>query len=571
MDNIRFLLMLALAFISFSLYQSWTKDYGEPEFVQELSNNQLGKDAPLAPVISDANNSEDAIPTQSAVTESDDSLPATVSGLQTQKEETPDTQIVDTNSIVKVKTDVFNLQISTEGGTILSSWLEKYPVSLDTPDIKFQLTDGKMPRLYIAQSGLLTQKGKQAPTHKAKYTAEKSNYTMHDGDDQLEVKLNWTDGNGVTVSKIFTFTRGSYAIKVRHVVNNQSSENWLGNEYVQFQRTEVGELNQNKFIYTYLGGAIYTEADKYKKIKFYDMRDANLDVETKGGWVGMLQHYFLGAWVPAAEQVNHFYSKVLSNNRFILGSQSPVATVAPGQTHQFESQLVLGPKLQDELKAIAPGLNLSVDYGWLTVLAQPMFWLLQHIHSLLGNWGWSIIILTILIKSAFFKLSAASYKSMANMRKMAPRLQALKDRYGDDKQRMNQAMMDMYKKEKINPLGGCLPMLVQIPFFISLYWVLLESVELRQAPFIFWLNDLSIADPYYVLPLLMGITMFAQQKLNPAPMDPVQAKIMMSLPIVFTVFFAFFPAGLVLYWVVNNLLSITQQWYITSKIVDESA
>ncbi|MCW9078710.1 MAG: membrane protein insertase YidC, partial [Gammaproteobacteria bacterium] len=279
-----------------------------------------------------------------------------------------------------------------------------------------------------------------------------------------------------------------------------------------------------------------------------------------------IQHYFLGALIPPRGEQQHYYGKNLSNGRAVIGGYGPAKTVAPGAGASFTGTVFLGPKLQAELAELAEGLDLTVDYGFLVFIAKPMYWVLEQIHSFVGNWGWTIIIFTILIKLAFFKLSETSYRSMANMRKMTPRIQALKDRYGDDKQRMQQAMMELYKTEKINPLGGCLPMLVQMPFFIALYWVLLESVELRQAPWILWINDLSIKDPYFVLPVIMGVSMFVQQKLNPPPPDPMQAKIMMALPLVFTAMFAFFPSGLVLYWVVNNLLSITQQWVITKRI-----
>jgi YidC/Oxa1 family membrane protein insertase len=280
----------------------------------------------------------------------------------------------------------------------------------------------------------------------------------------------------------------------------------------------------------------------------------------------MLQHYFLGAMIPEADEPQRYYTKTLSNARYVIGMISPPRTVAADAGTTFSTRMFLGPKLQDEMKQVAPGLELTVDYGMLTVLAQPLFWLLKTIHNFVGNWGWAIVLVTVIIKLAFYKLSETSYKSMANMRKMAPRLQSLKERYGDDRQKLNQAMMELYKKEKINPLGGCLPIVVQIPVFIALYWVLLESVELRQAPFMLWITDMSAPDPYYILPLLMGATMLIQQKLNPAPLDPIQAKVMMVLPVVFTVFFAFFPSGLVLYWVVNNALSITQQWVITKRI-----
>jgi len=311
---------------------------------------------------------------------------------------------------------------------------------------------------------------------------------------------------------------------------------------------------------------IYSPEEKYEKIQFGDMTDTNLARDIKDGWAAMIQHYFLGALIPATGEVNHYYTRVIDGNRYVLGLVGPTLTIPNGGSQAFNSRIFIGPKLQDHLATVAPGLELTVDYGMLTVIAKPIFWLVEKIHDFVGNWGWSIILLTLIIKLAFYKLSETSYRSMAQMRKMAPRLQALKERYGDDRQKLNQAMMDMYRTEKINPLGGCLPIVIQIPVFISLYWVLLESVEMRQAPFILWLTDLSAKDPYFVLPLIMGITMFIQQKLNPAPLDPMQAKVMMLLPFIFTVFFAFFPSGLVLYWVTNNVLSIAQQWVITKRV-----
>jgi YidC/Oxa1 family membrane protein insertase len=353
-------------------------------------------------------------------------------------------------------------------------------------------------------------------------------------------------------------------VEVEHQVRNLGDEDWSARPYHQLQRTPLQQ--QSRFLYTYTGGVLYSPEEKYQKISFDDMQDENLNRDVKGGWAAMIQHYFLSAWIPPAEQTARYYSRALQGERYVIGMIGPAMNVAAGSDQASQMRLFVGPKLQHVMEEVAPGLELTVDYGMLTILAQPIFWLLENIHALVGNWGWAIIILTILIKLAFYKLSETSYKSMANMRKLAPRLQALKERYGDDKQKLNQAMMDMYKKEKINPLGGCLPILVQIPVFIALYWVLLESVEMRQAPFMLWIQNLSAPDPYYVLPLIMGATMLIQQKLNPAPMDPIQAKVMMILPIVFTVFFAFFPAGLVLYWVVNNALSIAQQYVITKRV-----
>jgi YidC/Oxa1 family membrane protein insertase len=332
-------------------------------------------------------------------------------------------------------------------------------------------------------------------------------------------------------------------------------------------RTLVESKGLLTTIPTFTGGAIYTPEDKYEKISFDDMAENPLRRDVTGGWVAMMQHYFVASWMPGAEARSRFYSTDLGYKRFAIGYQNLVPTsIAPGDTGRLTAQLYVGPKEHKRLTKLAEGMELTVDFGWLTVISAPLFWLLVVIHDWVRNWGWAIIILTVLIKLAFYPLSAASYKSMANMRRLQPKMKSIKERYGKDRQRMNQAMMELYKTEKINPLGGCLPIVIQIPVFIALYWVLLESVEMRQAPFALWLRDLSTPDPYYVLPIIMGATMFLQQQLNPAPLDPIQKKVMTFLPLVFTIFFLFFPAGLVLYWVVNNILSIAQQWHITRRI-----
>jgi len=331
------------------------------------------------------------------------------------------------------------------------------------------------------------------------------------------------------------------------------------------------ESNQgSKLMPTFTGGAYYSESSKFKKLAFDDMEKEPLKLETSNGWVGLLQHYFVSAWIPKEGMLRDFYTKKLSDDIYLIGTKSALPTIAPGASLVVPARLFSGPQLQDELKATAPGLEYTVDYGWLTIVATPLFWLLSQIHDLVKNWGVAIILLTIFIKAAFFKLSASSYRSMAQMRELAPRLQAMKEKFGDDRQKMQMAMMDLYKKEKINPMGGCLPILIQIPVFIALYWVLLGSVELRHAPFFGWIKDLSAIDPYYILPILMGATMIIQTRLNPKPTDPLQAKIMTWMPVVFSVFFFFFPAGLVLYWLVNNVLSIWQQWYINKKIHAEN-
>ncbi|MCU7960677.1 MAG: membrane protein insertase YidC [gamma proteobacterium symbiont of Bathyaustriella thionipta] len=545
MDNQRLLLTIALFFIGFLLYQQWQLDYGpKPQVVTQTEIN-----TPSNSTVSPASGS-DEIPNIDVP----DKKTASVLKPESGKGE-----------MIQVETDLLKLEINTQGGSIEKLWLKDYPVALDKKDEPFELMNNQPPNLFLAQSGLIGEAVK-VPSHTNLYMASAKSYRMQDGQDTLEFSLQWQGQDGIKVEKVFRFHRNSYVVDVEHKVVNDSTQNIKLKEYRQFQRTEAAEPGQSKFIHTYLGGVIYTPENHYEKIEFSDMLEANLKRQVSGGWVAMLQHYFLGAWVPPSDQTHVFFTQTLSQNRYVIGIVSSNQVVEPGKQAAFKGLMFAGPKLQDELAEVAPGLDLTVDYGFLTVLAQPIYWAMKFIHSIFGNWGWSIIFLTFLIKLAFYKLSEKSYKSMANMRKLAPRMKALKERFGDDKQRLNQAMMDMYKTEKINPLGGCLPIVVQIPVFISLYWVLLESVELRQAPFIFWIHDLSAQDPYYILPLIMGISMFIQQKLNPAPMDPMQAKVMMALPFIFTVFFAFFPSGLVLYWVVNNILSISQQWVITKRI-----
>ncbi|MEW8625905.1 MAG: membrane protein insertase YidC [Candidatus Thiodiazotropha sp.] len=553
MDNLRLILFFTLAFLGLLIYQAWQQDYGIP--AQREAEQAARQNGNLATPQS----SEDSgVPT--AAVKAD--LPqaagggAVPGGMESGQN----------GQVIHVMTDLLKLEISTQGGTVQRADLLQYFESLDTPDLKVELLSPSGSDLYIAQSGLIGSEKGKAPSHEAIYQSEQTSYEMDENQDQLIIPMVWKSPDGVTVTKQFTLNRGSYLIDVDYLIENQSGESWAARDYGQLQRAEPDGDGSGFTTYTYTGGVYYNPKDKYEKVDFDDMASKKLDIDTDRGWLAMIQHYFLSAWIPPKEQVEHYYTNALSGGKYLLGSYSPSITVEHGQTQQISRQLYIGPKLQDQLEKIAEGLELTVDYGWLTVIAKPIFWLLKTIHNMVGNWGWAIILLTILIKAVFYKLSETSYKSMANMRKFTPRVQALKDRYGDDKQRFQQAMMELYKTEKINPLGGCLPILVQIPVFIALYWVLLESVELRHAPWILWIESLSEKDPYFILPLIMGVSMFVQQKLNPAPPDPMQAKIMMSLPFVFTIFFAFFPAGLVLYWVVNNLISIAQQWYITRQI-----
>lgn len=554
MDNQRLVLFIALSLVILMIFTTWQAENQQPvTAVVESSAPGIGAEG-TAVAPADTPSAIPAMQDSASVAKiSDAPMAATATG----------TTAVQGQQIT-VSTDLLNLEINTAGGEISRVSLPMYPAEQDTPEVPFQLLDDRMPRYFVAQSGLLASQGK-APDHHAIYQVAQTDYVLGDGQNELKVALTWKSDDGINVIKTFTFQRDSYVVGIDVEVQNASREIWKGRSYEQFQRTEMAR--ESMFIYTYTGGIVSSTWDPYEKVEFGDMVDWKPEQSyNKGGWIAMLQHYFLGAWIPAADAASHFYTKSLADGRYLLGISGEERSAGPGSSAQFNTRFYAGPKDQHRLEEIDPNLRLTVDYGILDILAKPVFWVMEKIYSVMGNWGLSIIFVTLIIKLIFYPLSAASYKSMANMRRLSPKLKALKDRYGDDRQKMSQAMMEIYKKEKINPLGGCLPIMVQIPVFIALYWVLLESVEMRQAPFMLWLDDLSAKDPYYVLPLLMGISMFIQQKLNPPPMDPVQQKVMQALPIIFTAFFAFFPSGLVLYWVVNNCLSILQQWHITRRV-----
>lgn len=561
MDNLRLMLVFSLAVVLVLIYQAWEHDYGQGR--QPVAEQQV----PAATAAGTPAPGTDQPQVPEGVPAAASSIPATMPvPAGTDAKAISGSGPASPLAPIGVETDVLRIEISPRGGTVSSVWFKDYPVDPKRPEEKFRLFKPEPPNMFIAQSGLLGTDPQSVPTHEAIFTGAQTSYSLGERDDILVVELTWGQASGVQVVKRYRFERGSYLIGMTQEVRNGTDAALTLRGYTQLQRTELHDPNEARFVYTFTGGAYYSPEDKYKKVTLEDMRKQRLDLTVTDGWVAMMQHYFVSAWVPPRAQADTFYTNVLADGRYIIGEYSPAASLAPGTSHSFEDGLYIGPKLPNALAAVAPGLELTVDYGRLAFIAQPIHWLLSKIHAVVGNWGWAIIILTILIKGAFYKLSETSYKSMANMRKVGPRMQALKDRYGDDKERLNQAMMELYKKEKINPLGGCLPIVIQIPVFIALYWVLLESVELRQAPFALWIQNLTAPDPYFVLPLLMGVSMFVQQKLNPQPPDPIQAKVMMALPFVFTVFFAFFPAGLVLYWTVNNILSIAQQWYITRKI-----
>ncbi|MBF0219195.1 MAG: membrane protein insertase YidC [Gammaproteobacteria bacterium] len=561
MDFQRILLYVALSLTMLMMWEAWQVDYVRPPktATTQQSNITTG-DIPGAPAVSNAT------PGMTSGT-----TPNMTSGSAS----LPDPQIATAAAKMKsaqrihVTTDLLDIEIDTIGGDIRTARLLAYPTVLHATDDPFVLLNDQG-EIHVAQSGLLSSGSDQVtlPTHHDIFSSSANSYTLKEGEDQLEVRLEWQNDSGFKVSKIYTFKRDSYVIQLDQEVNNQSSQNWRGHAYQQLLRQRPAE-GSNMFMYTYTGGVLYSELEKYEKIPFEDMEKVNLKQEVENSWVAMIQHYFFSAWIPAERGKVQAYSKTPGNNLFIIGIVDALKEVAAGSHERFSSTLYVGPKLPQRMIPVAKGLELTVDYGLLTVIAEPLDWLLALFNSMLGNWGWSIIFLTLLIKLAFFKLSETSYKSMAHMRKMQPKMVAMKERYGDDRTALNQAMMKLYKEEKINPLGGCLPILLQMPVFIALYWMLMENVEMRQAPFMFWIQDLAAADPYFILPLIMGATMILQMRLNPTPMDPIQAKVMMVLPVVFTFFFAFFPSGLVLYWVVNNILSISQQWYITKRIIQE--
>jgi YidC/Oxa1 family membrane protein insertase len=477
---------------------------------------------------------------------------------------------------IEVVTDVLRVDLDANGGTLVDLRLKQYPVAVDQPDEPFVLLVEQLPELFVAQAGLLAD-GMPAPNHTSRWEFERDFYELAAGSDRLEVPLSWRDETGLEVVATWVFHRGDYAVDLEIEVRNNTGQEWRGARYVQLQRTEpdfsdAGPAFTNPERFSYNGGAWFSPGNGMLKLPFDDIASRAYSDTFEGGWAAFIQHYFLAAWIPPEDQTHRFTTRYVSGDRLprhVIAATSPQVTVDNGQSHVFSARLYAGPKLQNRLDEIADGLVLSVDYRWFRIISQPLFWVLDKIHIVINHWGWSIVILTLLIKLVFYKLTEAQFRSMGKMRKLQPRIQQLKERYGDDRQKFGQAMMDIYKKEKVNPLGGCLPILVQIPIFISLYWVLLESVELRQTSFL-WVPDLSRPDPYFILPVLNGVFMIVTQRLMPtAGMDPMQRKIMMWLPVVFAFMFALFPAGLVLYWATNAGVSLAQQWYILKRLERE--
>lgn len=482
---------------------------------------------------------------------------------------TPEVGTQSSSKIVTVITDQLELVIDTTGGDILYAALRKHLTKLEENGQPFVLLNKTNSNLYIAQSGLVGKNGTDTADGRPSFTVEKEQYELKEGEDKVVVDLHYQLDN-VSYIKRFSIARDSYTVNIEYIINNQSSETWQANFYGQIKRDSHQPLVTSTGVRPFLGAAITTNDDKYRKYDFDDIADEQVKEEVKGGFVAMVQHYFLTAWVPPQEQENSIsLRKARSQDIYYFGFTSPTITVKAGETASYVAQYFIGPKDQDRLEALSEELDRTVDYGWLWFIAKPFFLVLRFIHDIVGNWGWAIIAFTVMIKFALYPLSAASMRSMAKMRKLTPEMTRLKDLYGDDRQKMSQEMMAMYKKHKVNPAGGCLPILLQMPVFLALYWVLLESVEIRHAPWILWINDLSDRDPFFILPLFMGASMWFMQKMQPVPPDPMQAKVMKIMPIAFTFFFMIFPAGLVLYWTVNNVLSMAQQWFVNKQIESE--
>ncbi len=542
-DYLRYALYALLLLITLQLYQAWDREH-----------THTTANTPDEAAATPDNNYVPAVPSSNAAsTTAANYVPATNTA-----------PVAPVTSIIHVATDVMNVEISALGGDIVQVQLLKYPQELHSTS-PFLLLNNNPDTRYIAQSGLLSSTGPDSSKGQAVYTADQTQYTMDNQQNTLQVQLHWQDASGLKVVKTLTFTRGSYAVDVAYQLQNQSQTPWTGNLYLQLMRKNTPPVSTKGIVSmaTFFGAAVSSPDKPFQKITFKQMLDTNLDLtNVSGGWAAMVQHYFVSAWVPAAGLKADYFSKVTNDGLYTIGLLGPATTVAPGATMQTSAKFYAGPSIASNLEKVSDKLPLTIDFGVISVIAVMIFWMMQKIYSVVGNWGWSIVLVTLVIKILFYKLSAKSYRSMNALKKIQPKINQLKERYGDDKTKFTQATIDLYKKEKVNPMSGCLPILIQIPVFFALYWVLIESVQLRQAPFILWIHDLTTKDPYYILPVLMGISMFMQQRLSPPPPDPVQAKIMMFMPVVFTAMFLSFPAGLMLYWFVNNTLSFLQQWYI---------
>lgn len=554
MDWQRNLLLVAMAAVTFLLVLEWNnfREAQTPEFDQTTTVQPNGEFVAM-PAASDGGASViPDVPAANPTAVAPDLGPSTPLAESSQR-------------LISVRTDVLDLLIDTVGGDILRVALPQHLESLEEGADPFVLLNQTNSTTYVAQSGLIGPQGTDSGQDRPVFRASSSEFVLAEGQDELVVDL-VLQQDGVGITKRFVFRRGDYLVDVDYQVENRTAEPWQAHLFAQIKRDgHTPPVDNSMGMKPYVGPALSTEERNYHRISFDDLKKNPYQTTREGGWVAMVQRYFISAWIPEAAEQNRFSLRQVGD-LYVFGYTAPATTIAPGASGELKSRFYVGPKDQYRLQEIAPYLDLTIDYGWLWWLAKPIFWLLIKIQSLVGNWGWSIILLTVVIKGLFFHLSAKSYRSMAGMRKLQPEMMRLRDLHGDDRQKLSQATMELYRKHKVNPLGGCLPILVQMPVFIALFWVLSESVELRHAPWILWINDLSVRDPWFILPFIMGATMWAQQKLNPAPPDPMQARIMQLMPVLFTFFLMWFPAGLVLYWTVNNLLSILQQWLITRRI-----
>jgi YidC/Oxa1 family membrane protein insertase len=549
MDKLRPYVWIALAGLLYVTYLTWIQDY-------PLAPEPVAVAPPPAASIS----SLPALPGAASVSSPTAPVPvATPSAV---------TAPIAPAEKITVRTDVLDMTISLQGGDLERADLLKYPMGKDEPGKFVRLFDTLPETYFVAHTGLRAEVETAAPTHQAIYTSTVHDYQLADGQNTLVVPLTWTNGQGVAITKTYTFTRGNYVINVDYKIANHSTDNWQGASYVQFARHQpVVKASMFKVqSYAFMGPAIY-DGKASHNLKLDKEQNKNYHGTYTGGWLAAMQHHFVVAALPKADQAYDYQLAIESPQQFTATYRGPLIAVAAGTTGDIHETLFAGPKLTKQLKEVGSRLELTVDYGWLTIIAGPLFWLLATVHGFIGNWGWTIIVVTLLIKLAFYKLTEASGKSMAKMREMAPRLKALQERYKDDREQLGRATMEFYKREKINPLAGCLPMLIQMPVFMAFYWAILNSAEMRQAPFIGYLTDLSTRDPYFILPALLGVANFTQFKLNPAPADPVQAKMMMMMPIVMTGMMVMFPSGLVLYWITNTGLSILQQWHINRVVL----
>lgn len=566
MSNLRFFLLAGLLLVGAQLWVAWQADYGPRPDTTETATTPAA-DTTAAPVTD--------VPAANDVPGAPADVPSAPAGSAATPAAPAVAEAGPAGRRITISNDMLRLTLSTRGGEIREAELLTYPISLERKDVPVKLLNEAADRYFIVQSGLVAS-GLPAPDHTAEYSIDGDHFELAAGQDAIEVPLTWTDPSGISVRKLIRLERGSFTVSVQHEISNQTSAPWRGNQYRQMQRVPLPKPSSFAFnnpeLYAFVGAAVYNPEDKFKKLQFDAFEAEPYKQAYAGGWSAMMQHYFVGAWVPDSAEVTSYETAVLPPSaglptRYVIRQMSPAVDVAPGQTQSIGARLYLGPKLQNALPAVAPGLQYTVDYGMVSFIAQPLFWVLSKIHSLIGNWGLSIILLTLLVKLAFYRLSESQYRSMAKMRKLGPRLEQLKERFGDDRQKMAQAQMDLFKQEKVNPVGGCLPMLLQLPVFFALYWVIFEAVELRQAPFFLWIHDLSLRDPLFILPVLNVAVMWYTQKMSPAPgMDPVQKRVLQMMPLVFGVMFAFFPAGLVLYWLSNGLLGLIQQVVITKRI-----